>query len=294
MANNTAFAQFIQEQADIYRGTGIPVKASVPERLLIRKANLKDLHPNREDEFCDPDIGPNYEIISHYERDIREARKHHLEFRFSEPLMVQKMHPNGYMLLNGHHRWAAAIRMGLKNARIKIVNVTQESDIVSALEHARHDRRVTLDLDEVVFVHDPKEPAEKALRFPFRKLYKERLRAGIPSLFYALRSHGYDIWVYSAQYYSIDYIGRLFHLHHAELDGIITGGARKRLNEAGRKKIEEMIAGQYAQTIHIDNIGMLRVDGRTRSFEEFSLSGDPGTWSREIINVIENLDHEKK
>ena len=60
------------------------------------------------------------------------------------------------------------------------------------------------------------------------------------------------------------------------------------------EEIEEMIAGQYAQTIHIDNIGMLRVDGRTRSFEEFSLSGDPGTWSREIINVIENLDHEKK
>lgn len=42
MANNTAFAQFIQEQADIYRGTGIPVKASVPERLLIRNVDLKE------------------------------------------------------------------------------------------------------------------------------------------------------------------------------------------------------------------------------------------------------------
>ena len=42
MANNTAFAHFIQEQADIYRGTGIPVKASVPERLLIRNVDLKE------------------------------------------------------------------------------------------------------------------------------------------------------------------------------------------------------------------------------------------------------------
>jgi len=42
----------------------VPVQAGLPERLLVRKAPVSKLHPNPDDEFCNPSIGPNYKIIS--------------------------------------------------------------------------------------------------------------------------------------------------------------------------------------------------------------------------------------
>ena len=41
---------------------------------------------------------------------------------FPEPVIVHKMKPDGYMILNGHHRWAAALKTGLSKLRIEITN----------------------------------------------------------------------------------------------------------------------------------------------------------------------------
>lgn len=68
-----------------------------------------------------------------------------------EPLTIEKLYPHGYLLLNGHHRWAAAMRVGLRRVPVEIVNLAQESDIKKILENSKHNKRVTLDLDEVVF-----------------------------------------------------------------------------------------------------------------------------------------------
>ncbi|MBP3241914.1 MAG: ParB N-terminal domain-containing protein [Oribacterium sp.] len=39
---------------------------------------------------------------------------------WGDPIIVEKMYPDGYMILNGHHRWAAATRLGLK----KVLSLT--------------------------------------------------------------------------------------------------------------------------------------------------------------------------
>ena len=49
-----------------------PVKTSLPVRLLVRKAACESLYPNPEDEFCVPEIGPNYGIISSYQLDAQD------------------------------------------------------------------------------------------------------------------------------------------------------------------------------------------------------------------------------
>ena len=55
------------------------------------------------------------------------------------------------MILNGHHRWAAALRLGFKTVPVKIVNLTQQTDIEKMLAASKHDKRVSLDLDETIF-----------------------------------------------------------------------------------------------------------------------------------------------
>ena len=69
MNQKTRLPAYIQEEIDRVKGIYYPVKASLPRRVLQRYAACRKIHPNTEDEFCNPDIGPNYGIISGYQKD---------------------------------------------------------------------------------------------------------------------------------------------------------------------------------------------------------------------------------
>ncbi len=289
--SRTWFEEYVSEEVKKYKGIYHPIRAGLLHRLLVRNVPCKRIHPNPDDEFCDPRIGPNYEIISRYADEIKVLRQGEKNPKcFEERVMIQKIYPDGYMLLNGHHRWGAALRMNLPKIRAHVVNLTQLSDIHDMIRNARHDRRVTLDLDEVVFAQ-PGAPAEKPLSFPLNRRFKEPLRLGVQALFRFLKKNGYDIWVYSSNYYSMDYIRRYFIAHRAWVDGVVTGTGRKGwLSEAERKQLDEMVANQYPQTIHIDSESLVRVNRGSKEFEEYALSGNPATWSEEIREIIGAFD----
>ena len=172
-ASMTSLDEYVKEEVNKYRDIYRPVKAGLLRRLFVRFLACKKIHPNPDDEFCNPAIGPNYEIISRYADEIKRIRRNdsHAKF-FEEPVMVERISPDGYMLLNGHHRWAAALRMNLPKIRSKVVDLTQESDIRDMIRNAKHDKRVTLDLDEVVFCVQEGDAMEKAVPFPFSMHYK--------------------------------------------------------------------------------------------------------------------------
>ena len=177
----TRFDQFLAEEVRKVQGIWYPVKPTLLSRIFVRHAPLHKLHPNPEDEFCQPDIGPNHAIISQYERDFVEFGPNKYlsssssQVNASEPLEVQKIRPDGYMILNGHHRWAAASRVGIHRLRIHIINLTLKADIERMLKTSRYDRRVTLDLDETVFCPFPgrSDGFEKKASFPFRFLRRQ-------------------------------------------------------------------------------------------------------------------------
>ena len=290
--SRTSFQVFLEEEINRCKGVYVPVKTGFPKRVFIRWTSCKKLHPNPEDEFCDPKIGPNYEVISNYQHDIRVAKFHAQARLFNERLVVEKARPDGYIIVNGHHRWAAAVRMDIRNVPIKVVNLTQASDIQKMLQNAKHDRRVTLDLDEVVFVSGQDTAVEKALPFPANRIYKERLRLGIPALFRYFKTHGYDIWVYTARCDSMEYIQYLFKWYGVRLNNIITGTVRQSKASAEEwKRLEALFANQYATTIHLDAKSLMRVTSGAKSYEEFALTGDPMTWSKEVMEITERFEN---
>ena len=282
----TEFEQKIQEDVRKQKGTMMPVKAGLLERLLVRKAACTNLHPNAEDEFTFDSVGPSFKIIGEYEQKFRYAINHNQE-PFDDALIVEKLHPKGYLLLNGHHRWAAAMRCNIKKVPIKIVNLAQDSDIKKILENSKHDKRVTLDLDEVIFRDKNDQWVEKVPGFPHVFKFNNRIKLGIPALFYYLSKNGYDIWVYSANYYSIDDIQRFFRHYSAHVDGIITGTAkRKNNNSESAVAREKMIADKYKQTLHIDNDMILMTGDIGAKFKRFDLNASPDEWSRKVIDII--------
>ncbi len=91
-------------------------KASLWERLTTRRADVNDLHANPLDEFSNPRIGPSDSAVAKYIKEINTTG------RLSTPIEVQKLSTGGYEIVNGHHRWLAAQKAGLKRVTIKIKN----------------------------------------------------------------------------------------------------------------------------------------------------------------------------
>lgn len=116
----------IQEEAKKYSNRREVARANILEILSTKYLSPDELHPNPDDEFSDPDVGPNESIVEQY---VQEAM-HNLEVEadsFDDPIMVAKLEAGEYMIINGHHRWAAAIKVQLKRVRVVIANPGEEN-----------------------------------------------------------------------------------------------------------------------------------------------------------------------
>ena len=291
--SKSLFDEYIQQEVQNAKGVYFPVKTGILRRLLTREAYCEDLHPNPEDEFCMPKIGPNYRIISEYQQQYADALKMSQHYYEGEPIVVERTHPEGYRIINGHHRWAAALRMGQAKIPVKVVNLTHEEDVRKILANSTHTKRAAIDLDEVLFRTEG--PLESALPFPWNRLYRERLRRGVPALFHFLAKNGYDIWLYSSQYYSADYIQNYFRKYHVKVTGVITaiGKRAKAAGDAG-KNLEKLITNKYSSTVHIDNDLVLQINRETKDFREFPLSGETADWSQEVMDAIGQIEAPEK
>lgn len=291
MAENIeGFQDYLKKELENTKGIYVPVRAGFMHRLLIRRTACKNLHPNPDDEFCMPNIGPNSGIISKYSQEFRRFGTRSSVEHDVEPLTVDKIRPSGYLILNGHHRWAAAIMTRQRSLPIRIVDLPLEEDIQKMLKRSRSDRRVTLDLDEVVFRAEGGGPVEK-LPFFLRLRYKQRLRLGIPALFRFFNDKGYDVWVYSAKYYSFKQIQTLFMLYQTRVTGVVTGTARKGSHAAKfRESLNKNVSEHYSTTIHIDDHALLRVNSSTGEYDEYPIDGTESQWSSKIMDLIGALD----
>ena len=281
--------QLLENELRHYRGLCVPVKSGILRRALVRKLSCAKLHPNPNDEFCHPDVGPNYAIISKYERQFVSQKppdcKPGLVYKEDEDaLTVERIRPDGYMILNGHHRWAAAWHAGIRRLPVRIVNLTHAEDILASLNKSSNTWRVTLDLDEVVFHGRRGDSAEKPLPFPWSLLYKQPVRLGIPALFRFLKRNGYDVWVYTSRYISMEYLERYFKAYRTSVSGIVTGMSHQTGEASGN--MEKTLRDRYLVTVHIDRNSVLRVNRQTKTFEEYPLSGSAETWSQEIMDIF--------
>ena len=295
MGKDSELQLFLAAEVAKYKGTAVPVHTSFLRRITTKKLPVSSLHPNPEDEFCFPEIGPNEGIVSRYTRsfgkfgkDIQGAREARDDAY--EPIIVQKISPDGFMILNGHHRWAGAMKAGMKYIPARIVNLATLESVRKTLANVRNTKRVTMDLDEVVFCQSDSEPAEPALRFPWNRFYSQRIRLGIPANFYYLSQHGYDIWCYSSRFESEDSVRRLLELHHAPVTGVITGTGRKACREgASGVSIEKAVFGKYEETIHVDRKSLLQVNSASREFREYRFPGE-AEWAAELQDAFRKLE----
>ena len=258
-------------------------KASFLERLFIRKAGIKKLHPNPDDEFCLPKIGPNFGIVQDYANKFEHYRKCGSPI-VMEPLFVEKLKPRGYRIINGHHRWLAANRLKMVRVPIRIVNVTTDEEIQEVLNRSENAVCASMDLDEIIMVKDGARPMEPKPWCAF--LFRERIREGVPALISELQKMGCDVWVYTGGYYSTAYIRALLRAYRVQPNGIINGLRVKK--RAGQ--IRASFRSKYAVSVHCDTENVTCVRTGSKEYDIAELSGDEITWASETMKAIRGMD----
>ena len=75
MTQRPKFESFLADEVSKVKGVYYPLKAGFLRMAFVRSVSCSKLHPNPNDEFCDPEIGPSYSIVSRYEGDYRRIRE---------------------------------------------------------------------------------------------------------------------------------------------------------------------------------------------------------------------------
>lgn len=274
-----------------YEGLFHPVKAGALERITVKKSLLSNLHPNPEDEFSMAEVGPSFEIVSNYVEQFKQCREHGQDPFVKDRLVVEKMSTGGYLLLNGHHRWFAAGRIGIKKARIQIVNVTHEDDILKIVNKSENDKCISFDLDEVLLTDGVRVPLDHKLKFPLNKLYTQSLRKNAGELLTELQKLGYDVWIYTGHYHSDQYINGLLKLHKTSAHGIVNGLGRKNSNV----NIKKIFTEKYKLSVHVDNESITCVNTTTRDdYEIIDLNTDGASWSADVLKALRSFDESRQ
>ncbi len=150
--------------------------------------------------------------------------------------------------------------------------------------------RVSFDLDDTLFVDPEKFKTEKALHFPFRLIYRERLRLGTVSLFKYLEEHGIEAWVYTTSFRSERYIRGLFRCYGIKLREVVNGERHAR--EVQRDNPEPMPSkypAKYRIDLHIDDDISVKQNGDTYGFKVLIIGDEDERWTEKIIERIKEI-----
>ncbi len=155
--------------------------------------------------------------------------------------------------------------------------------------------RVSFDLDDTLFVAPEKFKTEKSLRFPFRIIYKERLRLGTIELFKYLTEHNIEPWIYTTSFRSERYIRGLFRCYGIKLCEVVNGERHAR--EVQRDNPEAMPSkypAKYRIDLHIDDDISVKQNGDTYGFRVFIIGAEDEHWTEKIIKRIEEIRNDNR
>lgn len=154
--------------------------------------------------------------------------------------------------------------------------------------------RVSFDLDEVLFVSPVTHKTEPALRFPFNRIYRERVRYGTSELIPALQNLGIEVWVYTSSFRTEKYIKGLFRHYGVKFDGIVN--AQRHLKEVQRNHREPLpqkLPNKYRISLHIDDESIVASYGQTYGFSVILLDAQDDEWAEKIIQRVKAIKKAK-
>lgn len=149
---------------------------------------------------------------------------------------------------------------------------------------------VSFDLDETLFVNPEKVPTEKPLKFPFNKIYRDRLRAGAVDLLDWINRSDIKLWIYTTSYRSERYIYNIFRHYNIKIDYIVNGKRHAEEVQGSRKEImPSKYPAKYHIDLHVDDEISVYQNGISHGFRVYLLREDDNEWADNIKSEIKRV-----
>ena len=144
--------------------------------------------------------------------------------------------------------------------------------------------RISLDLDNVLFVSPGQCETEPPRRFPVNRLFPELLRMGTVDLVHTLQDQGFEVWLYTTSFRADVYIRTLFRHYGVRFDGIVNTG---RHVTGGKRRSGEPLTQEKPPlsriSLHVGDAGSVPPEARTSFFQAVDVSGQDDQWTQKII-----------
>lgn len=149
---------------------------------------------------------------------------------------------------------------------------------------------VSFDLDDTLFVSPENFKTEIELRFPFNKIYKERLRLGTKELFRKLQSDGIETWIYTTSFRSENYIRNLFK-HYGIKIGAVVNGSRHMAEVQGNRKepMPSKYPSKYRISLHVDDDISVLQNGKSYGFKVFLIGPQDDEWVEKVFAEAQRI-----
>ena len=144
--------------------------------------------------------------------------------------------------------------------------------------------RISFDLDDVLFVSPEKYETEPPLRFPYNRLFPDRLRKGTPELIRTLQERGYEVWVYTSSYRTETYLRALFRAYGIRFDEIVN--AQRHMAEVQQNHTERLpqkLPNFYHIALHIDDEKVVQENARHYGYRVMRVYEPDENWVEKVL-----------
>ena len=144
--------------------------------------------------------------------------------------------------------------------------------------------RISFDLDEVLFVRPDKYETEPPLRFPYNKLFPERLRKGTVDLIHNLQKQGFEVWVYTSSFRTTVYIKALFRHYGIRFDDIVNGQRHREEVQGNRTEpMPQKMPNRYQIALHIDDEDGVVKNSPMYGFRAMQVYEPDDDWAKKVM-----------
>lgn len=150
--------------------------------------------------------------------------------------------------------------------------------------------RISFDLDDVLFVSPEKYETEPPLRFPYNRLFPDRLRKGTPELIRTLQERGYEVWVYTSSYRTETYLRALFRAYGIRFDEIVN--AQRHMAEVQQNHAERLpqkLPNFYHIALHIDDEKVVQENARHYGYRVMRVYEPDENWVEKVLREADRV-----
>ena len=144
--------------------------------------------------------------------------------------------------------------------------------------------RISFDLDDVLFVSPETYETEPEPRFPYNKIFTDRLRKGTPELIHSLQKQGFEVWIYTSSYRTEVYLRALFRAYGVHFDHIVNAQRHQKEVQRDRKQIlPQKMPNFYHISLHVDDEKAVHENGRRYGFRTMRIFEPDSNWVEKVL-----------